>query len=331
MVANVTYPGVYQQFLGGIDVLNFDLGWVVSTGCIADLDFHDRLIVSTTAPLIGMGIIGVAYALARRKYRDSNAALDKARRKHLFMVLLLTFLVYSSVSSTLFQMFACDELDDDKIYLRADYRIQCDSSKHHALQVYAAFMILLYTGGVPSLYAALLFRSRKVLIKIDREDDSTARSISALWAAYKPHRYYFELIECARRIMLAGILVFIYPNTATQVAVTLMMAVFFMVVYEVIAPYESRWDAWINRAGQAIVCTSVYVALLLKVDVSDKRASSQKVFEDILVVAHVCMVLVVVVEAVTSRCSLRRDQREDSNTEFPDITDVPVAFQVDVV
>ncbi|CAN0497746.1 unnamed protein product [Laminaria digitata] len=46
------------------------------------------------------------------------------------MMLLLTFLVYSSVSSILFQMFACDDLEDGKNYLRADYRVECDSSQH---------------------------------------------------------------------------------------------------------------------------------------------------------------------------------------------------------
>ncbi|CAN0569333.1 unnamed protein product, partial [Ectocarpus sp. 12 AP-2014] len=41
-VANVTYPNVYKRFLDGLDVFNFDLSWVLSAGCIFDIDFHDR-------------------------------------------------------------------------------------------------------------------------------------------------------------------------------------------------------------------------------------------------------------------------------------------------
>lgn len=50
---------------------------------------------------------------------------------------------------------------------------------------------------------------------------------------------------------------------------------------------------------------SMYVALLLKVNVSDERASSQKVFEGILVSAHGCMISVVVAETILLTCSLK--------------------------
>ncbi|CAN0137715.1 unnamed protein product, partial [Ectocarpus fasciculatus] len=33
-VANVTYPDVYQRFLNGLDVFNFDLSWIMSAGCV---------------------------------------------------------------------------------------------------------------------------------------------------------------------------------------------------------------------------------------------------------------------------------------------------------
>ncbi|CAM9834064.1 unnamed protein product, partial [Sphacelaria rigidula] len=91
------------------------------------------------------------------------ASLGRFRRKHLSMVIFLTFLVYSSVSSILFQMFSCEDLDDGKNYLRADYRIECDSPRHVSLQIYAAFMIAVYTAGIPTLYVTLLFRHREVL------------------------------------------------------------------------------------------------------------------------------------------------------------------------
>lgn len=41
------------------------------------------------------------------------------------------------------QTFTCDELEDvGQRYLRADYGIDCDSSKHKAFQLYAGVMIL---------------------------------------------------------------------------------------------------------------------------------------------------------------------------------------------
>ena len=302
-MANVIYPDVYQDFLGGLDFFNFDLSWVLSAGCVVDIDFHDRLLVSTITPIVALLFLACTYATAVRINRVQSEGLKIVQKKHVSMVLLLTFLVYSSVSSTLFKAFACEELEDDKYYLRSDYRIECDSSKHRGFQAYAGVMIVLYTVGIPFLYFCLLFRDRDVL-KIDEatrgEDPPRVTATSSLWETYTPKVYYYEVVECGRRILLAGVVVFIYPNTAAQIAVTLMIAFAFVVISEVLAPYTSPWDTWISRMGHVVVFVSMYVALLLKVDVSDEQVGSQKIFEAVLVAAHACMILAVVVEAIVA-------------------------------
>lgn len=312
------YPGVYQRFLDGIDLISLDLNWIPLTGCIMEIGFHERLVVATTLPIALLAVFGVTFRVARALHWRSDAALQRVTQRHLSMVILLTFLVYSPVSSILFQMFSCDELDDGKTYLRADYRIECDSSKHEALQVYAVLMMILYTAGIPIFYATILYTNRKVLMDGKaREDDAVAKSISNLWELYKPNRMYYELVECARRVSLASVVVFIYSNTAAQIAVTLMMGGFFTLLSEAAAPYASHLDAWVSRAGHAIVCTSMYLALLLKVNVASETASSQRVFESILVAAHVCMILTLVGEAMIVACrSLRETQQEEPTPRF---------------
>lgn len=311
-IANVIYPDVYSEFLDGVALLNFDFGWVLSAACVVDTDFHDRLLFSTTVPLVCVAILGATYAIAMRRNRGSAAGRANVRHRHLSMLLFLSFFVYSSVTSTLFRMFACEKLDDGKHYLRADYQIECDSAKHEALQIYAGFMIALYTVGIPVAYATLLLGNREVLAdKARRTQDQHVKAISDLWEPYKPGRFYYEVIECGRRVLLAGVVVFIYPNTAAQVAVALIMAVFFVFLSEGLAPYESGWDAWLSRTGHAIVFTSMYLALLLKVEVSDERAGSQSVFEAVLVSAHACMIAAVVVESIIVGLRLRKKNVED--------------------
>lgn len=92
---------------------------------------------------------------------------------------------------------------------------------------------------------------------------------------------------------------------SAQIAVALAMAFGFVVMSsEALAPCASRWDTWLSPAGHAAESASMCVALLLKVDVSDERASSQAVCEAILVSAHVCMVSMIVVETAILICSL---------------------------
>lgn len=309
-MANVTYPGVYQTFLNAIDVINLDFGFVVSIGCLwPGIDFHDRLIVSTLWPLAVLGFLTVTYTVAlRRKSASCETVREKIRNKHLSVVLLLLFLVYSSVSSNVFRMFACDSVDDGNSYLRADYRIMCTDAKHKALQVYAAVMIAVYPVGIPLLYAVLLHRHRAILSDSEA-NKSKAQAIADLWEPYRPSAFYYEVIECGRRLLLTGVVVFIFPNASAQVAITIMNSLFFFVVSEVLSPYACATDTWLSRGGQVIILFSMYDALLLKIDVSKERSESQQVFAAVLVAGHVILILAVVVEAIGICYAARRKKR----------------------
>ena len=225
-----------------VDFLNFEMSWVLSVGCFVEVNFRDRLLWTTITPVVLICFLGLTHAVAVRKYgKSSEIAIWNARQKHISMALLVSFLVYSSVSSVVFQMFACDDLDDRKLYHRADYTITCDSPKHGALQIYAGLMILLYPVGIPTLCACLLFRYRCILqSERDREESRKVMPTLDLWKPYKPQHFYYEVVECGRRILLAGVVVFIYPNTAVQIAVTLALAVVAGFVSESIAPYRSK-------------------------------------------------------------------------------------------
>lgn len=236
-------------------------------------------------------------------WRNSRSpqALGIVRRKHTSAVFLLTFLVYSSVSSTVFRMFACESLDDGYTYLRADYTILCDSSKHEALQIYAVFMIAVYPVGIPLLYAFIVFRNRDLLrdgVRRTCDTSPECQSTTNLWKPYKPSRFYYELVECARRVALTGIIVFTFPNTAAQVATTIVISFMFSMVSESLDPYVLELDAWLSRVGHAVIFLSLFAALLVKVDVSDEREYSAEVFGGVLIAVNILMVLAVMAEAV---------------------------------
>ena len=306
-MANVRYSHEYQLFVDGIKLLDFDLGWILSASCVVDIDFHDRLLFTTIGPIGGILLLGMTNYIAARRNHRSEGALQNVQQKHISAVLRLTFFVYSNVSSILFQMFACEQLEDGKFYLRADYRIECDSVKHEKLQVYAAIMIIMYTFGIPVLYATLLSKNREIL----QNDVSSRKSCSprvlpttSLWRPYKPRVFYFEVIECIRRALLVGVIVFFNPNTVSQIAVTLILVFTFVVITESIDPYVSRWNSWLSRTGHVVVFFTVYVALLLKVDVSSERRDSQRTFEVVLVLFNACMIVAVILEALVMTCSL---------------------------
>ncbi|CAN0344433.1 unnamed protein product, partial [Scytosiphon promiscuus] len=74
---------------------------------------------------------------------------------------------------------------------------------------------------------------------------------------YRPERYYYEVVECGRRIMLTGVVVFIFPNDAAQIAITILTTFFFFAVFEILSPYKSESDMWLSRGGHVIVFLSM--------------------------------------------------------------------------
>jgi len=158
-----------------------------------------------------------------------------------------------------------------------------------------------YPLGIPVFFAILLFRNRQFLENATLRTyngESIQQSTSSLWKPYKPSIFYYEIVECARRLVLAGIVVFIYPDTAAQITVTLAMAFIFALMSERLNPYESKWDGWVARIGHVMVVLTMFVALLTKVDVSDEGTQSQDMFAGILVTAHIAMILTGVTEAI---------------------------------
>lgn len=293
-VANVTYPETYERFLKAVNMMNLDVEWMASAGCLwTNVDFHDRLLVSTMVPLAVLVLLAAVYETTRAK---SDELMLKIRNTIVSSTLLLTFLVYSSVSSTVFRMFACDNLDDGKSYLRADYRILCTDQKHRVFQAYAAVMIGVFPVGIPVFYGALLYHLRGLSAidgSISWRDHPSARPTADLWAPYRPECFYYEVVECIRRIMLTGVVVFIYPGDAAQIVVTIVIAFAFFAISEALSPYDNASDKWLSRAGHIVVFFSFFAALLYKVDISNEREASQEVFAGVIVAVHVCLVIVV--------------------------------------
>lgn len=56
----------------------------------------------------------------------AEAVLTVIRNRHISVALLMLFVVYATVSHTLFDAFVCDRIDDSA-YLRADYSLECEA------------------------------------------------------------------------------------------------------------------------------------------------------------------------------------------------------------
>lgn len=292
------YPDEYETFLASMSLLNFDIGSVLSSSCLFSTNFYHKLVLATVSPVVIILACAVTFFVAKVRNRHSNAAEPILRHKHVSVILFIVFFVYSSVSFTIFQTFVCDPLDDGNAYLRADYSITCFTDRHSAYLVYASLMVCVYPVGIPAFFAFWLVNHRRELGKPGRESISTLKSYRSIWASYKPSCYYYEVVECGRRVVLTGAAVFILPDTAEQVAIVLFFAVVFMFISESLSPFNSKTDMWLYRWGNGIIVASMYVAFLLKVDLTVEGSETSSAITALLIAAHVFMIVTVAVQAL---------------------------------
>ena len=290
------YPEVYKAFVSKLTPINLDLDVVLSYSCILSSDFYDQLLLATIAPALAIVTFTGSYLFAKKRNGSSDDAKRTVLYKHQAAVLYLAFFIYSPVSYKIFQTFSCDKLDDGNSYLRADYSLSCWTPRHQWYKAYALIMVCVYPIGIAAVFAYLLHRYRHDLVKPHRGSVLHLTPLQGLWAAYKPSRFYYEVVECGRRISLTAIAAFVPSNSAAQISLVLMFAVVFVFISEAISPFEKKSDMNLYRWGNAIIVTSMYVAFLGKVDVGYDTAPAMLTFSGVLILANVFMVVTVLIQ-----------------------------------
>eukprot|EP00611_Tribonema_gayanum_P032445 TRINITY_DN969_c0_g3_i3.p1 TRINITY_DN969_c0_g3~~TRINITY_DN969_c0_g3_i3.p1 ORF type:complete len:1006 (+),score=214.17 TRINITY_DN969_c0_g3_i3:240-3257(+) len=226
-ITNVLLPAAYKKFLYVMRFVNFDWSWLLSLTCSLKVSFYNQLLLCTLVPLCLAALMLVPRLLLRLgvcerwpAFAGARSRLDQLRAHEQRAVLILAFLVYGGTSSVILQTYGCEDFPGGQSYLRADYSISCKASTHTAYQVYAGFMIALFPIGIPALLMWVLRHdatvsklsvSRSALNSTDssRGDpfDATRLGSFFLREPYRPHLYFWETVECARRLLLTGLLV----------------------------------------------------------------------------------------------------------------------------
>ncbi|CAM9094382.1 unnamed protein product, partial [Laminaria digitata] len=289
------YPELYKAFVSKLTVFNLDWNFVLSYSCLVATDFYDHLLVYTIAPLVMLVLLVGSYVVAKKRNDSSESAKRAVRHKHLSALHFLALFIYSPVSYKIFQTFSCDDLDDGNSYLRADYSLSCLTPSHRWFQTYALIMVAIYPLGIAAVFASVLAWNIHDLAKPHRESIVRLKPFHGLWGAYKPSRYFYEVVECGRRVSLTVIAAFVPSNGVTQVSIALAFAVAWVFISEIISPFANRADTNLYRWGNGIVVASMYVAFLAKVDF-DYPKETLFAFSGVLILANVLMVVMVLLQ-----------------------------------
>eukprot|EP00903_Cladosiphon_okamuranus_P012166 g11413.t1 len=350
-ITGVEFPPAYSRFLSWIEVVNLDVGHIFAASCVLPpVNFYQRLLLTTLAPLGLVLVLLLTYCMAtRRAGIGSRGVLARraAWSRHVAAGLLLTFLVFTSTSTMAFKAFSCDEdVVEGESYLRADYSLSCKAKVHTYFRVYAGIMIVIYPIGIPLLYAYILWVNRESLnprveaVIRPEPDGEIAKGVTPfpflapqedlkeriekrrqnpdlvpsmfLWKDFGPDMYYYEVIECGRRILLTGVLIFFAAGTAAQAAMACIFAFVSLLGFELLRPHLDPADSWLYRLGCVVIFLSNFLALLIKVDAT--KDENRDALGGILIAMNVLLILAVLATSwFTTQQSVDDSREEDES------------------
>lgn len=311
-VFDVVFPESYMNFLSGLWLFNLDFLSIVNLDCVYKQNFYDKLVQGTLMPIILIAVIGffmLARVLIANRLNANNPSytFEKSKSHFIFAVLIITFIIFSPVSITIFQTFSCEHFDDGSYLLVADYSVDCEDKEYQFYKIYAAFMVLLYPIGIPSLYLLLLRLNRDkvnprtyLVVRDDekhlvsqrviqeekiklRDTYEDLKYIAFLYETYEPQRWYFEILDCGRRLFLTAIPVLIMRGTVVQIVLVMVVSLACVAAYMELKPYVTRSDNLVAVVTQWVITLTLIVTIMFQVSAEEEDETGKTVLAIILI------------------------------------------------
>ena len=182
----------------------------VPVSCIdATVTFYSTLIISTCVPL---GLVAISWTCT--VVNPGKVSRERAIQ----FTLLVAFLVLPYTTARIFQTFICTSFADGSKMLTTDLRLECEGPLYDGMFSFACIQCAVYPVGVPCLFLSVLWTHRKLITGRDPSlpCPQELRHIAILFKYYSNDAYYWEVVECVRRLMLSSVIVFMGEATGAR-------------------------------------------------------------------------------------------------------------------
>ena len=145
--------------------------------------------------------------------------------------------------------------------MMADHNISCYSPKYQGPgMAYAVLTMFIYPIGIPSFFFVELYRNRHKINPdlerlpgetdaqlqrrktVVREQDESIQHLAFLFDEYEPRCYLFIVFDCVRKLLLTGLLTFVYEGSGTQLGFAILVSLISEWTLEWLNPYVENTD-----------------------------------------------------------------------------------------
>lgn len=262
----IKIPPDYRRWMVSIEFINLKLVNLLPIPCLLRVTHMMRLQFATLFPIAAVSIL-FFYAKVCQAMRQKPGKSRMWDNMTSVSLLLIT-VIYTYVSTVVLATIQCETFETgtpglEKMYLIADYRVACGSDHYqHFLLPYAVLMIFIYPLGVPLMYCTIFYKNRHTLAlgkhATIEEIERRPQVFAFLYEPYEPHLYWFELLECLRRLCLSS-LTSVYPDKYLTTLV-IFFTLLFDRIYAFYMPFVNDSDDYV---GEYCQWTLVWIYLFL--------------------------------------------------------------------
>jgi len=253
----IDYPQRFVTFINYFNPLNLDFVKLTSADCISSaIDHYFKFYCWLLLPVGMILILYVAYLLPNQCNRNATGAQKKRRRREFWRLVMFTlFLVYPSVSSSIFSIFVCKDVEGTS-YLTADFSLLCYTEKWKTVSYVAFAAIVIYPIGVPFFFLWQLrsYRYGKAPVaygqaKINRLPEKGIRAqLGFLYDCYDGRVWWFEALDMVHKLTATSLIAF-FPWEA-QIACGMGVLLIYLMTLLVINPYIRKGDDRLRLVAQ---------------------------------------------------------------------------------
>lgn len=220
--------------------------------CTLQLSYYARFWLAATAPLTGAAVLLVMPLYNRLV--STSAHWGRYRTG----VLVISVLLYPTTAREVVRMLDCSEDLGGASYLRADFRVSCDTAKHSAHVAVAVVVLLVYCCGLPIATAATLHRRYKAgTLHADR----TRRRFLFLMDGFTDRRASWESVVLLRKFAIVTISA-VLGGTPYQVYYGVLVVVLALAANVFGRPYVDAHQGRMENASLTASSVSLYAGLL---------------------------------------------------------------------
>ena len=225
--------------------------------CASNWKFYDSLIFAYVSPLIVVTILTITYSI-RHIVRGLDVKQSKTDYKRAVLVLL--YQIHPTIMLEVINSFPCDAVPGTGTsYLKADFSIDCKSSRYKTFATISALYLVFYIVGMIVLVVFRL-RHHHSLSNLESPTDAAYQRFSFFFLGYQRNLYFWESIIMMRKIGIVAFSVLASPPLQLVFGLVIItIASHLNVIY---SPYVSATVNRLDTFALAILFSTVVLGEL---------------------------------------------------------------------